>query len=352
MIKFKLLFLAIVSNLFVFGQPSIPKKDELGKWFFYDSAFVKVLSITSIKIDSVGFFNEGLAPARDAKTKLWGYIGENGLWKIKPQYVSAGDMIDGFAVVFKTCMKNCCKSTEGLLSAEIGYVIDKSGIVKYTDSSQEEDFNARMFLQENLGKGLFTFQRAWSLGEKHSFMNSKGDVLGDDVMYYGLGGIYYEPALDAIKCGNMFYDLQGKLKLDLSKFQYISSYSEGYAWATLDIPVNDDSITSLRVLLDLQGKPIMNFDQGLFYSESAAKNGVVTFVSRAKDIRNSFTITTETFGTYEGTFIDESEANSSYTFGSELKNGLTPVYERQDYGDVLIGVKYKNGTIKLFVDVE
>jgi hypothetical protein len=344
------LFLFLSSSISVyFAQPSIPQKNNSGTWYFLDLNFKKVLIVTKIKIDSAGFFNEGFAPARDSKTKLWGFLNETGTWQIKPQFNEVNNFKDGYAVVFKKC-KICCKNQEGLLTDFIGYVIDKKGITKFTDASQEETIDARMFLQENLGLGLFTFQRAWSLGEKHSFMNLKGEVLGDDVMYYGLGGIYYDEEMKAVQCGSIYYDISGKEKLNLSQFRYLSKFKNGYVWGSVEIPVSEDSITNLKVLIDSVGTAVMNFDVSYFHGETDVNNGMVTFISAETETRNKYVIATGEFELYDGPEI-EIESNYEYTFGNILKNGIRPVYSSSAESQV-VGVKFLDGTIKLFSEIE
>lgn len=349
-----ILFWSLISAPIIFCQAAIPRKEGATKqWYFLDTNFNKVLSIKAIKIDSAGFFNEGLAIARDAKTKLWGYINEKGNWQIKPQFNEVGVFIDGYAIVFKKCNK-CNKNLEGGLVSDFeGYVIDKNGLVKFTDYSQEGEVQARMFLQENIGFGLFTVQRAWSLGEKHCFINVKGEILSDDIKYYGLGAIYFEPELNAIKCGSIYYDFKGKVMLDLSKYNSLEKFYNGYVWGMEEVVITEDSIISYKVLLDKTGKALIYSDQALNTEESNVRNGKVTFLNIPSETRYEYDIATESSSISSEVVNWSNQDLNLYDFGTPLKNGTTPIYEL-NYENVrnLVGLRFNDGRIKLFSEVE
>ena len=50
-------------------------------------------------INDFGEYSEGFMPLYDAETQLFGYIGTDGSWKIKPMFRYAGDFKNGFAVI-------------------------------------------------------------------------------------------------------------------------------------------------------------------------------------------------------------------------------------------------------------
>lgn len=300
--NFLLILIVFISGSIFAQKPLIPKYDfESNKWKFLDISKKEVLVLKSTTIDSALLFNEGLAPVRDSKSKMWGYIDEKGKIVIQPKYLSASCFDGGYALVFNKCGSKCYTGNEGILSDEIGYIIDKTGKIVYTDNSQDDRVYARFFLTENIGHGFFAFNRATGFGEIKSFLNYKGEILADDVTSYGSGGIFWDEEIQAVKCGLKYYKANGDLKLDLTHFQNITNYfSEGYVWSSVEADLGNDNYAYLKVLVDSTGVPIVNMDLDEFTNFTDAQNGQVTCYNTIEKVYYVYDIPTEKFSIYDG----------------------------------------------------
>lgn len=304
----KYIFFIVTLTLLVpiFSQkPLLPHFNvEKQKWTYLDVNKKEVLVFKLPTIDSALLFNDGLAPVRDKKSKLWGYINTKGKIVIPTKFLSAGFFDAGFALVFNKCGQKCYTGDEGLLSDEIGSIIDKTGKIIYSDNSQDERVYARFFLTSNIGHGFFAFSRARSFGEVKAFLNYKGEILSDDVTSYGLSGIFWDEEMQAVKCGLKYYNSIGDIKLDLTYFQNIMAhFSEGYVWSTVVVDAGNETYEDLNVLVDSTGKAIVNMDLSEFNSFTDAKNGQVTCFSIPEKVYYVYDIKTAKFSIYEGSKV-------------------------------------------------
>lgn len=334
-----LLFFILVYSFSSSQNIWLPKyNQEIKKWQYIDTNENIVLKLDKINASMVHFFTEGLAPFLDSSSNLWGYIDHKGKIKISPQFQQADFFNDGYAIVKKECAKNCYDGNEGLLNREIGHIIDKSGKIIFTDNSQDSRPYARYFLHENLGKGFFSIYRGIGLGERQDFINFKGDVLGETVISYGRGGIFWDQEMEAIKCGSKYFDGKGNVILDLTEFGRIySEFSEGYVWSTSEIETSPDEYSSFYNLLDRKGQVVVKLDQEQYGNVGQVKNGEFTVVDINEDFIYKYSIASKE--------MTKSEANYSLlyeeNYGSKFNDGSRIIY---DYDFVkIIGIILKNG---------
>lgn len=77
-------------------ESELPLYYRGGKWSFKNrqGRLVQVPNITNL-----GSFVGGFAPAKDARTSLYGYLDETGKWSIKPQFSTASEFSEGLATI-------------------------------------------------------------------------------------------------------------------------------------------------------------------------------------------------------------------------------------------------------------
>jgi len=341
-----LLMVIFLSTNFLSQKILIPSlNNSTSKWEYKDTNEITVLELNHLELSKASLFTEGLAAVQDAKTKLWGYINEKGKWAIMPNYDVAEFFDGGFAIVRKKCQNSCYNGNEGLLSNSISYVIDKTGKVMCKDNSQDERPFARYFLYFNLGKGFFSIQRGIGSGERQDFINSKGQVLGETTFEYGPLALYYDHEIKAVKCGNKFFDDFGKIKLDLSKYQYVyNGFNEGYIWAYEEINPYTDDVKQMNHLLDMKGKIIHSFD--IRYNNfSKVINGKFTFVDT--DNNNAMMemdLKTNKQYSVETLLTDIDDDVSQY--GKIRPDGTIYVFS-EDYSKI-VGIVLKSGRLIVF----
>jgi hypothetical protein len=335
-----LLFLSGFVNLFS-QKLLIPKLNlETKIWEYHDTTGNVILKLADLSIENALFFSDDLAPVQDAKTKLWGYINAKGKFVIKPHYEQVDFFKDGYAIVRNECKKDCNQGNEGLLSSTVGYIIDKSGKIISQDNSQDESAFKRYFLLQNLGKGLFSIQRGISLGEKQDFMNYKAEVLGETITSYGSGGIFWDDEVKAVKCGAKYFDTQGKIVLDLTKYQLIfGKFVNGYVWTSQEKEISPDVFESIYTLVDLKGNEIVSFKYNDYDTFSEVKNGEFTTLNKNDLFVYSYNIKSKTFTKlHEFQFP---EHDNYEVMGSKLSDGSTLIYSEN--GETLVGIMHKNG---------
>jgi|GEM_PF-6590110 len=259
-------------------QPFFPTLAKDGSdWTYLSTDGQPSLKVNAARFADLRPFYEGLAGAKDKQTGLWGFIDEKGKWKIKPHYETVDDFTDGYAIVSKTCRAECYTGSAGILNTAVAYVIDKKGKVLLTDHSQHEDPMLRYFFDKNLGKGLFRITFGYGFADMKNVINLNGALLCETYSVFGRGDIEYEPALDAFKCQNRFYNVKGTQLLDLSRYAFIGDYSEGYAWATLEEQVSEEELNYWNVLLDKTGKEVLRLNENDYSTPGKVFNGAFSY---------------------------------------------------------------------------
>lgn len=337
-----ILFLFISSFLNLFSQKLlIPKLNlETKKWEYQDTTGKVVLDLKKLDLENALFFSDDLAPVQDSKTKLWGYINSKGKFVINPQYEQVDFFIDGYAIVRNECDKDCNQGNEGLLGSKVGYIIDKSGKIISQDNSQDERAYARYFLLQNIGKGLFSIQRGFSFGEKQDFMNYKAEVLGETVTSYGIGGIFWDDEVKAVKCGTKYFDDQGKIVLDLTKYQLIlGNFVNGYVWTSQEKEISPEVFETMYTLIDLKGNEIVSFKYDDYDTFSEVKNGEFTLLNKNDLFVYSYKIKSKTFTKLHEYQLPEQD--NYEVMGSKLNDGSILIYSENS--ETLIGIMLKNG---------
>ena len=71
---------------------ALVKSENAGNWAITDVNGI-VLD-TADFIDARPFGADGLAPAKDSRTKLWGLIDTAGTWRVEPRYLKLGDKVE------------------------------------------------------------------------------------------------------------------------------------------------------------------------------------------------------------------------------------------------------------------
>lgn len=298
---------------------------EAEKWSFIDTSGKTVLELSLTQIEDLRPFYDGLAAAQDETTHLWGFIDTKGKWLIKPQYAKAHDFTDGYAIVVNPCEANCNTNTDGLLSSDISYIIDKTGKTVFTDKSQEADPKNRFFLDKNLGNGLFRTIMGYGVSDMKNVIDLKGNFLCATYSVFGFGDIEFEPDLKAYKCKNIYYDLTGKKVLDLSKYTFVNAFSEGLAWVNEEQETIDESIT-WNILVDLKGKEIHRFKNSEIGYPEPVENGSFLYTD-AEGATMRYILKDKKIVKYE---TPETEELSGLTVGKKDKNGIRYIYSMDE----------------------
>jgi hypothetical protein len=320
-------------------QPFFPVLSPKDHLWTYISAEGKATITVKAAYSDLRVFSEGLAGAKDAATGLWGFIDQRGRWRIKPAFESVKDFRDGYALVGKTCQTDCYTGSEGIRSSEIRYVIDKKGKVVLTDHSQHEHPEMRYFFEENLGKGLVRITFGHGYADMKNLINLEGKLLCATYSVLGSGDIEYEPALDAFRCQNRYYNAAGELVLDPGPFRSLGFYSEGYVWAMQeDAADNSDEFIYWNVLLDKEGREVLRLNEDEFSAPGKVINGRFTYTDMNLE-RMSYILAENRSIPYTQPEVADSE-------GEAVEPPVT-VDERYT-----IGPKQANGTRYLFLGEE
>lgn len=344
MMKYIALFLLIFTFSTLNAQKVLLPKynSDLKKWQYLDTNQKIVLTINSLGVKNALYFMDGMAPVQDAKTNLWGYIDTSGVLAIKAQYDTVNFFLDNYAVVIKKCKTGCYKGNAGLLSDMVSSVIDKKGKVTCTDNSQAEEPYMRYFLLENIGKGLFSISRGIGFGERQDFMNYKAEILGKTINSYGIGGIYWDEEIKAVKCGLKYFDEKGNVKLDLSLFQSISgSFSEGYIWTLVNLEAQtEEESSSLFVLVDSTGKAIVNLNYEKYSNFTPVKNGEFTCVSNDDNHIYKYDLKQEVLEKVIE-YVYSPDEGETENLGYKHADGSRIIYKVET--ETILGIQLKNG---------
>lgn len=323
----KTVFFLLLSVSFVFvaiaQQPFFPTANpETGLWDFLNPKGEIVLQLKDQNIVDVRPFSEGFAAAKDASKQLWGFIDQKGTWKIKPQYNSVQDFVGGYAIVSKTCSKDCYEGEEGLLNTDNSYIINPKNEVLYTDRAQDRNPKSRFFLDKNLGGGLFRITFGYGLADMKTVVNLQGKVSCDVYSVFGRGDIEYDPDLNIFKCWNKFYKPSGELVLDLDKYTFVGMFANGYLWAYEEEIINEETSKGWHILIDSKGKEIGRFSETDYVDVSEVEAG--KFIYSTSDYATmQYDLATQTSNLYE----DPLQLDFTMEAGSKLKNGTRLIYD-------------------------
>ena len=276
--KLQILLLIIGLNSTIYAQnPFFPQfNSETETWHYIDINGNIVLEIELEDIEDMQSFSDGLAATLDSKSHLWGYINTKGVWQIQPTYEVADEFKDGYAITANTCVK-CNETQAGTLDDYVGYIIDKTGKVLLTDNSQDEEPSDRYSFNSNLGSGLFSVNFGDGFGENMNYINLKGQFMCKTyAVNTRYGDLLYDQEIQAIRCKNIYYNAKGQPVLDLSKYSYLKTFSEGKIWGSLDEEVNGE-FKIWSILIDKNGKEIRRFDGDSIQYPMPVKNGKFTY---------------------------------------------------------------------------
>ncbi len=326
-----------------FGQEFlIPKfNEEEKRWQYIDTNENVVLDLREFDLENAQFFSDQLAAIQDAKSKLWGYINLQGKLVIPIEYQTADFFLDSYALVSKPCTDDCNKGNEGLLSDVNTYIIDKSGKIIAQDNAQDERAYARYFLWENIGKGLFTIQRGIGLGERQDFMNYKAEILGETINNYGKGGIVWDDEVQAVKCGLKYFNHQGEIVLDLSKYQVVfGTFKNGFIWSTQEREISPDVYETSYKLIDLKGNEVVSFTSEEYSSMSDVIDDKFTCLNVKDNNYYEYSIKSKK---YKKIKAPKTSDSSEYEMiGPKLHDGSRLIL--MENSETIVGVQFKNGS--------
>lgn len=313
-------------------QPYFPQRnEETSAWQYVDVSGEVVLEIDLLNIEDLRPFSDSLACAQDATTHLWGYINTSGKWHIKPAHQTAADFIDGYAIVTNQCKSGCNKSTEGLLHEYIGSIVDKKGLIIFTDKSQNKIPNERFFLDENIGSGLFSIILGYGMNDMKNVINSKGEILCETYsVFAGYGDIVFDPEVKAYRCRNVYYNLKGVLMLDLSKYMYVHLFKNGYTWG-----YEETEEGSWNILINKKGEEIARFDVASYGSVGPVENGRFTYESENSETFYYDLVSKEKIA-YSIEPL-EIEQDYQYKIGDKELNGCRFIYSAEEGNPKLLG---------------
>lgn len=335
-------FLFVTSNFLIQAQqPYFPQRDaETSAWKYVDVSGEQVLKIDLLNIEDLRPFSDSLACAQDVTTHLWGYINTLGKWQIKPTHQIAADFIDGYAIVTNKCKSGCNKSKEGLLNDNIGSIIDKNGLIVFTDKSQNKMPYERYFLDKNIGSGLFSVILGYGLNDMKNLINIKGELLCETYSIFGgYGNVVFDQEIKAYRCKNRYYNLKGVAILDLSKYTYVQSFSNGYIWANEET----EEGTTWKILINTKGKEIARFDDALYSSVGPVANGGFTYESENSEAFY-YNLASKEKTPYSIQPL-EIEQDYRYTIGDKELNGCRFFYSNEEVDPKMLGFINVQGSV-------
>ena len=345
-----LLFLSFISISFA-QEPFFPQFNKDSKtWHYLDVNGKNVLEIKIPFIQEIHPFYDGLAAVKDSSKQLWGYINTKGDWQIKPQFDIADDFLDGYAITFLLCKKDCITVSEGIQTTHNGQIIDKKGNVVLKDRAQLKNDTERYFFDKNIGKGLFVISYGFGFGDEKGVLDLKGnEVCSSGGVFGPKGPMIFDEELNAVRCGNVFYSPMGELLLDLSIYGYLHPFKNGQTWGMREEKSNADAFEDsddssifedyivYHVLLSDIGEEILRIELDSISDPEPVVNG--KFRYKGNDSK-FYEYDLETGNSI--LLSDEQTYNSKISFGSPLSNGCQLIYTT-DSSETLIGFRNKNG---------
>ena len=338
--RLHILLLIFGLNSAIYAQnPYFPQFNSVSEtWHYIDVNGEKVLEVTLSNILDLKIFADGLAAAQDSESNLWGYINVSGKWQIQPAFEFAGDFKDGYAITANSCVK-CNELQAGILDDNVGTIIDKTGKVLLTDNSQDEEPSDRYTFNSNLGSGLFSVNFGDGFGENMNYINLKGQFMCKTYAVNTLyGDLLYDQEIQAIRCKNIYYNAKGQSVLDLSKYSYLKTFSEGKVWGSLEEEM-DGEFKFWNILIDENGKEIRRFNADSIQYPMPVKKGKFTYENENFE-KFQYNLATNESTPYEANGL---EANYEVILGPYQANGCRFILNADTYA--LLGFENKEGVI-------
>ena len=272
---FVLLFSLSLSLAFGAENPLFPQLDyRTNKWHYIDASGTIVLKITLPDMEDLMPFSDGMAAAKNSCTSLWGFINTEGEWQIQPQYQDADSFKDGYSIVSELCKVDCRTAEDGITNENIKHVIDLTGKILLTDFMQEEN-DEKYFFNKNLGHGFFSVTLNYLYFD--ALATSIVDVQGHNLLkadeINNSNTTIFDEELEACRYANRYYNLQQQKVLDLSHYNRVGSFSEGYVWAEIVEMVSWDEFDVWTILIDNTGKEILTLGRNLPSDPSPVEEG-------------------------------------------------------------------------------
>ena len=200
-------------------------------------------------------FSEGLAKIKNKKNGKWGYINTKGDFVINHVYTYAGDFHGGVAVVSK---------------GDGYFLINEKGSKKHTSFPIDTTFKLNAE-----GIGFIKYN-----GNKYLFVNKNLDTQKE---IYVLQHPFHENmALTKNSHGNLRYiNGDGKVVLDVSKYDDAGDFSEGKAWVVKNGKFGYIN-TKGYLVVDTVLTYASDFKNGLAYVAKGQRQGIIK-IATAKD---------------------------------------------------------------------
>jgi hypothetical protein len=141
--------------------------------------------------------------------------------------------------------------------------------------------------------------------------------------------------MKAFKCQNIYYNTSGAKVLDLSKYGFVNSFSDGLAWVSKDEENKDGEIVTWNILVDTKGKEVYRFKSDEIAFPEKVENESFLY-SDAEDNKFRYILAEKRS---EPIVVDENngeEEISGLTIGDKEKSGIRYIYS-QDESPRIVG---------------